>query len=141
MATVLEPRIDDDAAPGGSDQSFGLVFAGVFAVVACWPLLHWELPRWWALGLAGAFAAATLVCPQILHPLNQAWLAFGRLLHRVVSPLVMGLIFFFCVTPTGWIMRWRGRDLLSLNRRPDLKSYWIDREPSLPHAQSMKNQY
>jgi len=51
------------------------------------------------------------------------------------------LVFFVGVTPTGWIMRRRGKDLLSLNRRPDLDSYWIDREPSQPDAQSMKNQF
>ena len=53
----------------------------------------------------------------------------------------MGAIFFLCVTPIAWIMRWRGKDVLSLKRRPDLKSYWIDREPAPPDAQSMKNQY
>jgi len=137
MATVLEPNLD----PESSDRSFGFVFAVAFTVIACAPLLHWNSPRWWALGVAVAFAAAALVRPQILSPLNRVWLAFGRLMHRVVSPLVMGLVFFLCVTPTAWIMRWRGSDLLSLKRRPDLKSYWIDRGPSLPNAQSMKNQY
>jgi hypothetical protein len=62
-------------------------------------------------------------------------------MHRVVSPLVMGTIYFLCVTPTGWIMRWRGKDLLALKLRPDLKSYWIDRGPLPPDAQSMKNQF
>ncbi len=57
---------------------------------------------------------ALVLRPQILHPLNRAWLALGRLLHRVVSPLVMGAIFFLCVTPTAWIMRLRGKDVLSL---------------------------
>ena len=65
----------------------------------------------------------------ILHHLNRAWLAFGKLLHRIVSPIVMSAIFFICVTPTAWIMRIRGKDLLSLKRRPDLKTYWIEREP------------
>jgi len=141
MATVLEPSLDRIAVPESSDRSFGFVFAVAFTVVACSPLLHWNSPRWWALGVALAFAAAALVRPQILHPLNRAWLAFGGLVHRAVSPLVMGMVFFLCVTPTAWIMRWRGKDLLSLKRRPDLKSYWVDREPSVPNAQSMKNQY
>lgn len=141
MSTVLEPSLDRGPPPESSDRSFGFVFAVMFAVIACFPLLHWNFPRWWALGVAGAFAAAAFVRPQILHPLNRAWLAFGRLLHRVVSPLALGIVFFLCVTPTGWIMRWRGKDLLSLNRHPDLKSYWIDREASPPDVQSMKNQY
>ena len=141
MASVLEPSLDRSPAPESSDRSFGFVFAAVFALIACWPLLHLETPRWWALGVAAAFAAVALVRPRLLHHLNRAWLALGQLMHRVVSPLVMGAIFFLCVTPTGWIMRWRGKDLLALKRRPDLKSYWIEREPSPPDAQSMKNQF
>ena len=95
----------------------------------CWPLWRSESPRWWALVIAAAFAIVALIRPQVLHHLNRAWLAFGKLLHRIVSPIVMSALFFLCVTPTAWIMRMRGKDLLSLKRRPDLKSYWIDREP------------
>ena len=141
MATVLEPRVDRGPAPESSDRSFGVVFAGVFALIACWPLWSAQSPRWWALGLAATFALAAVVWPQILHPFNRAWLALGRLLHLVVSPLVMGAIFFLCVTPIGWIMRLRGKDVLSLARRSDLSSYWITREPATPQSQSMKNQF
>jgi Saxitoxin biosynthesis operon protein SxtJ len=141
MATVLEPTIERGPAPESSDRSFGLVFAAVFSIIACWPLLHWESPRWWALAVAVAFAAVALVRPQLLHPLNRLWLALGRLLHKIVSPLVMGLIFFAAVTPTGWIMRLRGKDLLLLKRRPDQKSYWIRRQPTHPETESMKNQF
>ena len=139
MATVLEPRVDRGPAPESSDRSFGVVFAGVFALIACWPLWSAQTPRWWALGLAATFALAAVVRPQILHPLNRAWLALGRLLHLVVSPLVMGAIFFLCVTPIGWVMRRRGKDVLSLARRSDLSSYWITRDRA--EAQSMKNQF
>lgn len=141
MATVLEPTIDRGPAPASSDRSFGLVFAAVFVVIGCWPLWHSESPRWWALGIATVFAAAALVRPQILHQLNRAWLAFGKLLHRIVSPIVMGALFFLCVTPTAYVMRMRGKDLLSLKRQPDLKSYWIEREPSSSDPDSMKRQY
>ena len=141
MATVLEPSLHRGPAPQSTDRSFGLVFAAVFALIACWPLVRLETPRWWAVGVAAAFAAVALVRPRLLRHLNRAWLVLGHLMHRVVSPLVMGAIFFLCVTPTGWIMRWRGKDLLALKRRPDLKSYWIDRGSSPPEAQSMKNQF
>jgi hypothetical protein len=142
MATILEPSIDRGPAPESSDRSFGLVFAAVFSIVGCWPLVHGEPLRWWALVVAAAFAVLALVRPQLLHLLNRAWLAFGRLLHRIVSPLVMGLLFFAAVTPTGWIMRLRGHDLLSLKRRPELKSYWIRREAeSQPAPETMKNQF
>ena len=79
--------------------------------------------------------------PQTLHPLNRLWLALGRLLHKIVGPLVMGFIFFATVTPTGWIMRLLGKDPLSLRRRPELETYWIRRGPSQPESETMKNQF
>ena len=141
MATILEPSIERGPAPESSDRSFGLVFAAVFAIIACWPLLHWESPRWWAVAIAAAFAVVALVRAHLLRPLNRVWLALGRLLHKIVSPLVMGVIFFAAVTPTGWIMRLRGKDLLSLKRRPDQKSYWIRRQPTGSETETMKNQF
>jgi len=141
MATALEPKIERGPAPESSDRGFGVVFAVVFLLIGCWPFLYWQAPRWWALAIAAAFGVIALIRPQILHPLNRLWLALGRLLHKVVSPLVMGLIFFATVTPTGWIMRLLGKDVLSLRRRPDLKTYWIKREPSPPGHETMKNQF
>jgi Saxitoxin biosynthesis operon protein SxtJ len=141
MASVLEPKVDRGPAPESSDRSFGVVFAAVFVLIAGWPLWHGAAPRWWAAAVAGGFALVALLRPHLLHPLNRAWLALGRLLHLVVSPLVMGVIFFLCVTPIGWIMRLRGKDVLSLARRSDLSSYWIAREPATPETQSMKNQF
>jgi hypothetical protein len=141
MATVLEPTIERGPAPESSDRSFGFVFAAVFSIIGCWPVLHGQLPRWWALAIAAGFAAVALVRPQILHPLNRAWQLLGRLLHKIVSPLVMGLVFFTVVTPTGWIMRLRGKDMLELRRRPDLRTYWVKRAPSQPEAETMKNQF
>jgi len=141
MANVLEPHIDRAPKRESSDRNFGLVFAAALTTIAFVPLLHHGSPRWWAFGVAVAFAIAALAWPRILHWPNRAWLAFGELLHRIVSPLVMGAVFFLCVTPIAWIMRRRGKDLLSLQRRPDLDSYWIEREASQPDPQSMKNQY
>jgi hypothetical protein len=79
--------------------------------------------------------------PRLLHPLNRAWLALGRVLHRVVSPLVMGAIFFLCVTPTGWIMRFLGKDLLARKWHADLSTYWIERDAAPPRPETMKNQF
>jgi Saxitoxin biosynthesis operon protein SxtJ len=141
MATILEPSLARDPAPESSDRSFGYVFAAVFAIIGCWPVLHWHSPRWWAFGIAAAFVAVALVRPQTLRPLNRIWQAFGRLLHRVVSPVVMGAVFFLVVTPTGWIMRKLGKDLLSRKRRPDLESYWIARQGAPPKPDAMKNQF
>ena len=119
MATVLEPKIDRGPAPESSDRSFGFVFAVVFALIAAWPLYYGEAPRWGMAAIAVAFVLVALVRPKLLRPLNRAWLVFGRLLHMMVSPLVMGFIFFLCVTPIGFIVR-RRKDVLSLKRRPDL---------------------
>lgn len=141
MANVLEPHIERAPARQSSDRNFGLVFAAALTTIAFVPLLHHGSPRWWALGAAILFAAAALLWPQILRWPNRAWLAFGELLHRIVSPLIMGAVFFLCVTPIAWIMRLRGKDLLSLRRRPDLDSYWIERDAAEPASQSMKHQY
>jgi hypothetical protein len=141
MATILEPNFARASTSAGSDRSFGFVFAAVFSTFGCWPLLHLEPPRWWALGLASVFAAVAIFRPHILRPLNQAWLGLGRLLHRVMSPLIMGAVFFLCITPIAWIMRLRGKDVLSLSRRPDLSSYWIPRQPPPPAVETMKLQF
>jgi hypothetical protein len=141
MATVLEPDLARGPGPESSDRSFGFVFAAMFVLIGCWPLLHWDAPRWWALGLAAAFVLVALVRPATLRPLNRGWLALGRLLHRVVSPLVMGVIFFVCVTPTGWIMRLLGKDVLALKRRREVSSYWIARAPAASDTTTMKNQF
>jgi|SRR5271166_5219961 len=139
MAAILEPNLTRNSTPESSDRSFCLMFAAVFLFVGCWPLLHWNIPHWWAFGVAAAFALLAIVRPELLHPLNGAWLALGRLSHRVASPLVIGVIFFLCVTPTGWILRLLGKDVLSLKCRRDLPSYWIARAPMPP--ESMKNQF
>lgn len=142
MATALEPKRVGEAEKQGSDRAFGFVFAIVFALIGAFPLVRLDAPRWWSLAIALAFALLGTLVPHILHPLNRAWLAFGRLLHRIVSPLVMGAIFFLAVTPTALIMRLRGRDLLSLRRRPDLASYWIEREAGArPASESMTKQF
>jgi hypothetical protein len=87
------------------------------------------------------FLAAALLYPAVLNPLNRAWLKFGLLLHRLVSPFVMGLVFFGTVLPTGLIMRAMGKDLLRLKPQPDAESYWIVRQPPGPAPETMKDQF
>jgi hypothetical protein len=103
--------------------------------------MHLAGPRWWALALAAGFTVVAFIRPQILRPLNRGWLALGPLLNRIVSPLVMGAIFFLVVTPVALIARLRGRDVLSLRRRPELASYWIQRPRAPLVAESMKRQF
>jgi predicted membrane metal-binding protein len=125
----------------GSNRNFGLVFAGVFAVLAVWPLIrHGEAVRWWALGLSAAFLGVALLAEHLLAPLNKLWFRFGLLLHSVVAPVVMGLLFYCAVTPVALVLRLMGKDLLRLNRS-DEKSYWIERAPPGPPKNSMGQQF
>jgi hypothetical protein len=98
-------------------------------------------PRWWAIFVALVFATTAIIRPRILSPFNKAWLAVGRLLHKMVTPIIMYAIFFLCITPTGWIMRRRGKDLLSLARRSDLSSYWVTRPPEQSATETMRRQF
>ena len=125
----------------GSERGFGFVFAVVFALVGAWPLTGDGPPRWWSLAVAGVFVALALAAPRALAPLNRLWFRFGLLLHRVINPLVMGLLFYVAVTPTGLIMRLLGKDLLGRRFDPEAETYWISREPPGPEPGSMKNQF
>jgi saxitoxin biosynthesis operon SxtJ-like protein len=125
----------------GSDRTFGLVMAGAFAVVTAFNGWHGGRFWPWTCGLATLFLATALVRPVLLNPLNRAWLKFGLLLHRIVSPLVMALIFYGTVWPTGLVMRMLGKDLLRLKRQPDAASYWIKRQPPGPAPETMKDQF
>jgi hypothetical protein len=97
----------------GSNRNFGLVFAGVFGILAFWPLIrHGEAVRWWAVAPAAVFLGLALYADHLLTPLNKLWFRFGLLLHSVVSPLVMGALFFGAVTPFAYALRLMGKDIL-----------------------------
>lgn len=125
----------------GSERGFGLVFAGVLLLVALAPLVRQHQPRYWALGLAAAFLVAALAAPRSLRPLNQLWFRFGLVLHRIVSPLILGMLFFLTVTPVAFIYRLRGKDPLGLKFDRQRKSYWIVREPPGPPPDTMSKQF
>ncbi len=121
-----------------SDRSFGLVFAAFFLIVAFLPLLHGNGMRLWAAGLAGTFLLLALAAPQVLMPLNRVWTRFGLLLHRIVSPVALGIMFYGAVMPTGLIMRLVGKDPLRLRLDKSASSYWIKRQPPGPAPDSLK---
>lgn len=125
----------------GTDRSFGLVFAAVFAVVALAPLASGGAVRAWAGMAALAFAVAALGRPGWLRPLNRVWFQVGLALHRVVTPVVMGLLFFLTLTPLSLLMRATGKDPLSLRRDPGRTSYWVLRQPPGPAPESMRRQF
>jgi hypothetical protein len=125
----------------GSDRSFGIVMAAAIAVLTAFNGWHNGRLWPWTGGLAAMFLAVALLYPAALHPLNRAWLKFGLLLHKVVNPIVMGLLFYGTVLPTGLIMRAMGKDLLRLKRQPDADSYWIVRRPPGPAPETMNEQF
>ena len=126
---------------GSSNRSFGIVFAVVFAVIGLLPLVSGRGVRPWALVVGAAFLLIALVLPSILAPLNRLWLRFGLLLHRIVSPLVLGIMFFVVITPMGLLMRALGKDLLRLKFDKGSSSYWIERTPPGPPPESLKDQF
>ena len=123
----------------GSERAFGIVFAVVFAIVALWPLIGGGGIRYWAVGIAVAFLAAALIRPAILRPLNLVWFKIGLLLHHVVNPLVMGLIFVVGVIPTALVMRARGRNSMRLDAAKAAGTTWVERVPPGPAPETMKN--
>ena len=110
----------------GSNRSFGIVFFVVFLLIALYPLLKESDLRIWSLVISFIFLALGLSNSNLLTPLNKLWFKFGLFLGKIISPLIMGLIFFFVVTPIGIIMRLFKKDLLNLNFNKK-ESYWIEK--------------
>jgi len=121
----------------GSNRSFGILFFIVFLLIALYPLVHSEYIRIWSLIISLVFLLLGAINSQILTPLNILWMKFGLFLGKIISPIIMGLIFFFVVTPTGLIMRIFKKDLINLKFNND-KSYWINKNDP---KSNMKNQF
>jgi len=130
-----------EAVRRSSNRTFGLVFAVFFAIVAVLPLLRGHSLRRWALPFSALFLLTALAAPRVLAPLNRAWTALGALLHAVVNPIVLGLLFYLVFTPFGWVLRRMGKDFLRLRAAPDAPTYWIPRDPPGPPPESMSRQF
>ena len=120
-----------------SNKSFGIVFFVVFLLIALYPLSYDGEIRLWSLIISVIFLILGLLDSKILAPLNKIWFKFGILLGKIVSPLIMGIIFFLVVTPIGLIMRLLGKDVLNLKYNKN-KSYWIEKNGP---KSKMKNQF
>ena len=121
-----------------TNRSFGLVFFIVFLIIGLWPLAHEGSVRFWSLIIALIFLFLGILNSKILTPLNVLWSKFGELLGIVIAPIVMSIIFFLVVTPTGLIMRMFGKDLLRNKFQINNESYWIKKEKN---KSSMKKQF
>jgi hypothetical protein len=128
-----------DQAP--SDRSFGLVFAAALLALFLGLIYFGYGLKWWALLGSGAFFIVSLLAPAWLRGLNLAWAKFGLLLHAVVNPVLLGVIFFLVVTPTALLMRLFGKDPLRLRLDRAADSYWIKREPAGPDPDSLPRQF
>tara|TARA_B100001093_G_C26652088_1_gene937926 strand:+ start:31 stop:420 length:390 start_codon:yes stop_codon:yes gene_type:complete len=121
----------------GSNRSFGIVFFIVFLVISIYPLLNDNSIRLWSLVIGIIFLTLGLMNSKFLTPLNKLWHRFGILLGNIISPIVMGIVFFMIVTPTSIILKIFGKDILNLKKN-NSKSYWID---VLNKNSKMKNQF
>ena len=121
----------------GSNRSFGIVFFVVFLLIALYPFIYNGELRIWSLIISLIFLFLGVFNSKFLTPLNKLWFKFGLLLGKVISPIIMGFIFFLVVTPIGLLMRALGKDVINLKYN-DNKSYWI--EKSGPKSK-MKNQF
>ena len=122
----------------GSNRSFGIVFFIVFVLIAIYPLINQGEVRIWSLIISFLFLFFGLLNSKILTPLNKLWFRFGLFLGKIISPIIMGVIFFLVVTPIGLLMRFFGKDVLNLKLNKKKSSYWIEK---VGPKSKMKNQF
>ena len=116
--------------------TFGLLLFFFFLIFGFYPLNSGGFIRIWSVVLSLVFLIITIIRPNLFTFLNKLWIQFGILLGKIISPIVMGLVFFFVVTPIGILVRILRKDVMGLKRRTT--SYWINREDKV---QSMKKQF
>ena len=111
-------------------RSFGLTVGGVFAAIGLWPVVFRnEDPRWWAVAVAGCLLVPAAVFPKSLFWVHKGWMAAGHILGWINTRIILGVVFYFIVTPIGVVRRWLGKDPMGRHLRPDLASYRINRQP------------
>ena len=120
-----------------SNRNFGIVFSIVFLIIAIWPILNQNEIRIWSMIISLIFLILGLINSKLLSPLNKAWFKFGLILGSVIAPIVMGIVFFLVVTPTGLIMKVLGKDILGLKRNKN-NTYWLEKDNS---NNNLKNQF
>lgn len=135
----MHETFDRDAVRLGSDRGFGIVFFVVFAVIGF--IFRESSASWFWFGAAASILITALVAPRLLRSANKLWFLFGMALGRITTPIVMGILFFLVVTPTGLIVRALGQDPLRLRIDKTASTYWIERRPPGPDPKSMNQQF
>ena len=128
-------------SPLPSNRSFGMLFVAVFALVGSY--VWWRggsLHPWW-FGLSASTLLVTLVAPGLLAPLNRAWMRLASILNAIVSPIVLGIMFFGVFAPIGIVMRLAGRDAMRRRLDPRARTYWQERDPPGPDPSGLPNQF
>lgn len=123
------------------NRVFGLIFCGIFLVIAFFPLLFGAGYRQWALIVAAAWAIPAVLYPAVLAPLNRLWAQFGQLMHKVINPILMGLVFFLTVLPTAIVLRILGKDPMQRKFDSKADSYWIPRDNQGLSKEDFNNQF
>ena len=122
----------------GSNRSFGAVFFVVFLLIGLWPILKGNEIRIWSIVISLIFLILGILNSKILTPFNKAWFRFGIFLGNFISPIIMGIVFFLVVTPTGLIMKILKKDLLKLKNNNNSNTYWLEKDNS---NSSLRNQF
>jgi hypothetical protein len=139
--TLHEDLRRDDATTGPSDRKFGLTLGIIFALIAM--VKGFERSPWggvWGV-LALLMIGSALVRPSLLSTPNHIWLKFGLLLHQIVNPLIMAVLFYATILPIGLLMRLLGKDPLRLKLDKTAASYWLTRVDERPQSEAMRQQF
>ena len=121
-----------------SNRSFGLLFFIIFLIISLWPIKSGEDLRLWSFILSLVFLILGITNSKLLTPLNKLWFEIGITLGNFISPVIMGVVFFLVVTPTGIIVRILGKDLLKTTKNKNISTYWINR---VTKKTTMKKQF
>ena len=141
-AGIHEDYRREEDGTGRSERSFGLTL-GILALLVA-GLMLWRQRLVWAVALGAVGALLVLLAlatPALLRPLSRLWTRFGLLLHAVVTPIVMALLFYLTITPIGIVMRLLGKDLARLKFDRAAATYWIARQPPGPPPETMRRQF
>ncbi len=124
-----------------SEKSFGLVMGGFILIVALWPLLNGQSPRFWAVLASVVFFVLAFAKPSLLAPLNYVWSRFGLLIQKITKPIILLVMYVVTIIPFGIVIRALGKDPLRLRFDSEAPTYWIKRDPVGPKPESLRNQF
>ena len=139
--TAHDPVRSPEKLEIGSNRAFGIIISIAFLIIGLWPLINENPVRSWLLYIALVLIIFSIFKPDFLKPLNRLWFLFGLILHKIFNPIIMGLLFYVTITPTGLLMRLFKKRPLNLSFDDSLESYWIQRRPPGPKSETMKNQF